>query len=154
MDHESQTCYQNHELQFIDHRTPFDELCDKEEGHRDYIDAGSIKNIPASALKDLIRFLLPPNLTSNARFRGGLVRLAVLAHLADVDDFGGMTLTEIGEGIGMTRAAVSWHHCRILDQLGLGESRSSKSKVAREKYKVSATESHRRQGHTVKADLI
>jgi hypothetical protein len=39
-----------------------------------------------------------------------------------------------------------------LDSLGLGESRSSKSREARKAYSRSATESHRRQGNRVKSD--
>jgi hypothetical protein len=135
----------------IDWNSPDQQAMADEEQNEEFIDAGSIKNIPVSALKDLIRFVLPQGKSESVRWRSGMMRLAVISHLADVDEDGGKTLSQIADELKVSRAALSWHHVRILDQLGLGESRSSKSREARAKYSVSCRESHRRQGHQIKS---
>jgi hypothetical protein len=135
----------------IDWSDPSQLAMQTEEQNEEFIDAGSIKNIPVSALKDLIRFVLPQGKSESVRWRSGLMRLAVVSHLACVDEDGGKTLSQIADELKVSRAALSWHHVRILDQLGLGESRSSKSREARAKYSVSCRESHRRQGHQIKS---
>jgi hypothetical protein len=135
----------------IDWGSPDQIAMQNEEPDDEFIDAGSIKNIPVSALKDLIRFVLPQGKSESVRWRAGLMRLAVVSHLAAVDQDGNKSLTQIADELKVSRAALSWHHVRILDQLGLGESRSSKSREARAKYSVSCRESHRRQGHQIKS---
>jgi hypothetical protein len=137
----------------IDWGSPDQLAMQNEERNDEFIDADGIKAIPVSALKDLIRFILPAGKSESVRWRAGLMRLAVVSHLADVDQDGNKTLTEIADELKVSRAALSWHHVRILDQLGLGESRSSKSRAARKTYSRTATESHRRQGHQVKQCL-
>jgi hypothetical protein len=131
----------------IDWGSPDQIAMQNEEPDDEFIDAGSIKNIPVSALKDLIRFLLPPNKCDKIRLKSGVTRLAILAHLASVDNFGNLSLTDIAARLGITRAAASWHHCNIMDSLGLGESRSSKSRSARETYSRTAKAAHARAGH-------
>lgn len=109
-------------------------------------DASSLAGIPPNALGVILRYLVPPA-GSSARWRTATKRLICLAHAAGLDGIADRSLASIAEELGCSRAALSHHAVRISDELALHQVRGGKSRQARESYKVSATEAHRRAGH-------
>ena len=142
----------SHSWHPIDHQTPLVNLIEAEDGdHGEDIDFASIKNVPRDALLVLLRFLIPATSSSpRKRWRGAQLRLAVLSHFLNVDGLGEKSFKELGEELGCTKALLSLYSLRMIDALGVEKSRHGKSRLAREAYRQSATEAHRRQGHTIK----
>ena len=138
----------------VDHQNPLDALIEAEEADdAENIDFAAIKGIPRDALMVLLRFLIPATAISpKKRWRRAQLRLAVLSHFLDVDGLGGRSFKELGEELGCTKALLSLYSLRLLDGLNIEKSRHGKSRVARESYRQSAIESHKRQGHTIKGD--
>lgn len=136
----------------VDHRTPLDALIESEESDTsENIDFAAIKGVPRDALLILLRFLIPQKASSpRKKWRGAQLRLAVLAHFLDLDGLGEKSFKELGEELGCTKALLSLYSLKMIDGLGIEKSRHGKSRQAREAYRQSATEAHRRQGHHIK----
>ena len=109
----------------------------------------AVKKIPPDALGTILRLILPPRRGGASRWRISSIRLAVLAHACQIDDFGEMRLAAIARELGVTRALVSQYALRLVDQLGLDRLPSQKRRVTREIYRRTAIAAHRRAGHTV-----
>lgn len=134
--------------------TPLDLLMAAEEPEDDEkLDLGGIVGIPRDALRQLVLFLLPRS-NNRLRWPQAAARLAVIARILDVDDLGKEPLEKLAKELNCSRALLSLRTLELADGFGLGKLRSSKSAAARESYKISATESHRRQGHRVAVDSL
>ena len=114
------------------------------------VDLAGIKSIPRDALRTLLRFLVPSNSVSEKkRWRMMTIRTALMAHMLDIDGIGKKSLAQLGEELDCTRALLSLYTLRMIDGLGIDKTRNGKSRQAREVYRKSATEAHRRAGHTM-----
>jgi hypothetical protein len=139
---------QNEEFHAIDWNDPSQQAVANEEiGDDETIDVADLKSVPREALRIILRFLIPAAGLPRRKWRVAQLRLATLAHLADVDDIGGQTLTEIAEELQCTRALVSLYHVRMLKTLNIPESRGGKSMASRAVYSQSASAAHIRAGH-------
>ena len=107
-------------------------------------DAAGIKGIPLDALRQLLLFLIPNTADKASRWKMATVRLAVVARILNIDYAGRVPLETLAKQIGVTRSLLSLRQLEIADQFQLGKLRSSRSAAARESYRVSATEAHRR----------
>jgi hypothetical protein len=117
-------------------------------------DAAAIKNIPRDALKVILRFIIPSTSSSQAkRWRIAQLRVALLAHMLDIDGIGSKSFEELGQELGCTRALLSLYSLRMIDGLTIDKTRNGKARRSREVYRQSATEAHRRQGHRMKQDV-
>ena len=115
-------------------------------------DAAGLKSIPRQALLILLGFIIPPP-GGTRPLRVAQLRLVTLAHLAGLEGIGDRTLTDLAAELGATRSLMSLYACRMVDQLGQSQVRGGKRREAREVYKRTATEAHRRQGHKMKQDV-
>jgi hypothetical protein len=139
---------QNEEFHAIDWNDPSQQAMANEDlADDETIDVADLKSVPREALKILLRFLIPAAGLPRRKWRVAQLRLATLAYLADVDDIGGQTLTEIAEELQCTRALLSLYHVRMLKSLKIPESRGGKSKASRAVYSKAATAAHARAGH-------
>ena len=112
----------------------------------------ALKSIPRQALLILLGFIIPPP-GGTRPLRVAQLRLVTLAHLAGLEGIGDRTLTDLAAELGATRSLMSLYACRMVDQLGQSQVRGGKRREAREVYKRTATEAHRRQGHKMKQDV-
>lgn len=118
------------------------------------VDLAGIKNIPRAALALLVRWLIPPNAPgARKKWRVAQIRLALLAHLLDLDGIGSKSFEELGQELGCTRALLSLYSLRMIDGLAIDKTRNGKCRRSRDVYRQSATEAHRRQGHRMKQDV-
>lgn len=116
------------------------------------IDLNQIQAIPRNALKTLVRFLLPPPCSRGGRrWKVATARLAIVARMLDLDDLGALSLAELGEELGYTRALLSLRSLEIIDQLELNKDKLGKVRSSREVYRQAAIRSHIAQGHKMKA---
>ena len=138
----------------VDDQNPLDALIEAEEAEdAENIDFKAVQGVPRDALLVLLRFIIPATAISpKKRWRRAQLRLAVLAHFLDVDGLGERSFKELGDQLGCTKALLSLYSLRMIDGLGINKTRHGKSKIARQSYRQSAIESHKRQGHIVKAD--
>jgi hypothetical protein len=117
-------------------------------------DAAAIKNIPRDALKVILRFIIPSTSSSEAkRWRIAQLRVALLAHMLDIDGIGSKSFQQLGDELGCTRALLSLYSLRLIDGLTIDKTRNGKCRRSREVYRQTATEAHRRQGHRMKQDV-
>jgi hypothetical protein len=124
------------------------ELAPDDDGER--IDFEGIKAVPRDALKILLRFLIPSNsISEKKRWRMAQLRVALLSHMLDVDGLGSKSFEELGQELGCTRALLSLYSLRMIDGLGIDKCRNGKSRSSRQVFRKSATEAHRRAGHTM-----
>ncbi len=115
------------------------------------IEAAGLKSIPRQALLILLNFIFPaPGGTRPLRV--AQLRLVTLAHLAGLEGIGDRTLTDLAAELGATRSLMSLYACRMVDQLGQSQVRGGKRREARQVYRKTATEAHRRAGHCMTAD--
>ena len=111
-------------------------------------DAAAIKNIPRDALKVILRFIIPSTSSSQAkRWRIAQLRVALLAHMLDIDGIGSKSFEDLGQELGCTRALLSLYSLRMIDGLAIDKTRNGKSRRSREVYRETATAAHRRAGH-------
>ncbi len=119
----------------------------------DTIEAAGIKSIPRDALRTLLRFLVPNNsVSAKKRWRMAQLRLVLLSHMLDIDNIGQKSFEELGTELGCTRALLSFYSLRMIDGIGIDKTRNGKRREAREVYRQTATEAHRRAGHRMTAD--
>jgi hypothetical protein len=93
--------------------------------------------IPPDALKILLAILIPKRKATdkiNARlWKTATVRLAIMAHTVDLDGIGGLTLTQLADELGVSRATLSHSAINLRDGIDLPR-RGGKSDAAREVY--------------------
>ena len=117
-------------------------------------DLAGIKSIPRDALRTLLRFLVPNNsVSAKKRWRMAQLRVALTAHMLNIDGIGSKSFEELGQELGCTRALLSLYSLRMIDGLAIDKTRNGKCRRSREVYRQSATEVHRRQGHRMKQDV-
>jgi hypothetical protein len=117
------------------------------------IDFGAIRNVPRDALKVILRFIIPSTSSSEAkRWRMAQLRVALLAHMLDLDGIGSKSFQQLGDELGCTRALLSLYSLRMIDGLQIDKCRNGKSRRSREVFRKSATEAHRRARHRISAD--
>jgi hypothetical protein len=114
-------------------------------------DVLALKRIPSDALLVLLRFLISENRSPKQKWRIAQLRLAVLAHQAGLAGVGNLTMTELAEHLGCSKALISHYATRLVDQLAEAQTRGGKSRHAREVYRQTATDYHRRAGHAIGA---
>lgn len=136
----------------VDFRDPSKILMEIEDGDDgETIDCAGIAGIPRDALKKILDFVCDVRASGGtAQWRCRTLRLAALAHLANVQGVGEKTLTQLAGELGCTRASVSLYSIRIVDQLHQYQVRGGKRREAREAYRESAIRSHRAAGHVIK----
>lgn len=115
------------------------------------IDFQSIKSVPPDALKVLVRFLVPAEVKKN-RWRQAQIRLAIVAHLVNLDGIGGLSFEKLAQELGCSRALLSLRSLEMLDGFSINKSRNGKGRHTRAVYSASATEAHRRAGHKMSED--
>jgi hypothetical protein len=118
---------------------------------RDLIDFESVAAVPADALKVLVRFLIGSNPGRN-RWKKATVRLAIMAHLLDLDGIGGKSFEKLSQELGCTRALLSLRSLELIDGLKLEKTRNGKPRAARASYRAAALAAHRRAGHRMRSD--
>jgi hypothetical protein len=132
---------------------PDDEDFDHDLGPEDggeVIDFGAIKSVPRDALKILLRFLIPAHSPfARKRWRSMQLRTVILAHMIDLDGLGQKSFQQLGDELGCSRALLSLLSLRLIDGLGIDKCRNGKSRSSRQVFRKSATEAHRRAGHTM-----
>jgi DNA-binding Xre family transcriptional regulator len=136
----------------IEHRTPLDDLIEKEERNDcDTLDMGELGQIPADALAKLCRFLIPVgNPLTPSLWRTAARRLCALSHQLQIEGVGDKSLTDLAKALGCTRSLLSLLCCEIRDE-GHLQHRSGKSKQARQHYSDRAREVWNRRAATAKA---
>jgi hypothetical protein len=135
---------------------PDDEDFDPDLGPEDpgeNIDLAGITSIPRDALRTLLRFLVPNNsVNAQKRWRMMTLRTALLAHMLDIDGIGQKSFEDLGQELGCTRALLSLYSLRMIDGIGIDKTRNGKRREARAVYRKTATEAHRRAGHSMSSD--
>jgi hypothetical protein len=115
------------------------------------IDFSAIKKVPADALKILIRFLLPSAPAKN-RWRHAQIRLALVAHMIDIDGIGGKSFEKLAQELGCSRALLSLRSLEMIDGLEIEKCRNGKARASRETYREAAIKSHIARGHRMSED--
>ncbi len=112
------------------------------------IDLAGIKAIPVSALKVLVRYLVPAR--GRSRWRHGQIRLAILAHALDLDGIGGQSFEALSKELNCSRSLLSLRSLELIDGLGINKLRNGKARESRDTYRSSAIATHKRLGHKMK----
>jgi hypothetical protein len=126
---------------------------DADLGHDDggeTIDLAGIKAIPVSALKVLVRYLVPAR--GRSRWRHGQIRLAILAHALDLDGIGGQSFEALSKELNCSRSLLSLRSLELIDGLGIDKLRNGKVRKSRDTYRSSAIATHKRLGHKMKVE--
>lgn len=107
------------------------------------IDLKGIKDIPPDAILILLRYIVQPGAAKH-RWRQAQIRLALLAHMVDLDGIGALSYAALAEELGCTRALLSMRSLELIDGLKIEKTRNGKRRSTRETYSKTATEAHRR----------
>jgi hypothetical protein len=136
----------------VDDMDPAAILMQAEDGEDDeQITLTGIEGIPRSALKTLIRFLIPQTSKPAKRWRIAQLRLAILAQMTDVDDIGGQSFESLARELNCTRALLCHHSLRMVDSLGMDKAKLGKRRESRAVYSASATLAHKRRRERLSA---
>lgn len=132
----------------IDWQDPSEQLMAAEEHEPDdgNIDARGLGKVPGDAILILLRFLIGSQ-PGKQRWRTAQLRLAVLARAAGLDGIGGLSLEALGAELDCTRANLSLYSVRLIDQLGIAQTRGGKRRATRDTYRQAAIRSHKARGH-------
>jgi len=112
------------------------------------IDLAGLRSIPRAALLILLRYIVRPD-SPKHRWRQAQIRLAILAHMCDLDGIGELSLQALGEELGCTRALLSMRSLELIDGLQIEKTRNGKKRSTRATYRKTATEAHARAGHRI-----
>lgn len=107
------------------------------------IDLADLRSIPRDALLILLRYIVQPGAAKH-RWRQAQIRLAILAHMVDLDGIGAQSFAALAEELGCTRALLSLRSLELIDGLKIQKTRNGKKRSTRETYSKTATEAHRR----------
>jgi hypothetical protein len=155
------TYYADSDLVQADHNTPLHQLAKKEPWHdgdedtdpqldpadtAEQIDLAGLRSVPRDALIILLRYIVQPGAAKN-RWRQAQIRLAILAHMVDLDGIGALSFAALAEELGCTRALLSMRSLELIDGLKIEKTRNGKKRSSRETYRKTATEAHARAGH-------
>ena len=110
------------------------------------IDLADLRSIPRDALLILLRYIIQPGAAKH-RWRQAQIRLAILAHMIDLDGIGALSFAALAEELGCTRALLSMRSLELIDGLKIEKTRNGKRRSTRETYRKTATEAHARAGH-------
>ena len=134
-----------------DFRTPADAAMESEEyeGEQETIDLAGIRGIPRDALGVMLSFLIGPLREGRVYWPSALKRLIALASQAGCQGVADQSLAYHASKIGATRAALSHHAIRVVDELRDSKVRGGKSRASRETYRQSAILSHQKRGNRI-----
>ena len=110
------------------------------------IDLADLRSIPRDALLILLRYIVQPGAAKH-RWRQAQIRLAILAHMVNLDGIGALSFAALAEELGCTRALLSLRSLELIDGLKIEKTRNGKRRSTRETYRKTATEAHARAGH-------
>ena len=110
------------------------------------IDLADLRSIPRDALLILLRYIVQPG-SAKHRWRQAQIRLAILAHMIDLDGMGALSFAALAEELGCTRALLSMRSLELIDGLKIEKTRNGKRRSTRETYRKTAKEAHARAGH-------
>jgi hypothetical protein len=159
--------YADNDLVQTDHNTPLHQLAKKEPWHdgdnstdpqldpadvAEDIDLAGLRSIPRAALLILLRYIVQPGAAKH-RWRQAQIRLAILAHMIDLDGIGGLSYAALAEELGCTRALLSMRSLELIDGLKIEKTRNGKRRSTRETYRRTATEAHARAGHRINVEV-
>jgi hypothetical protein len=117
------------------------------------IDLAGLRSIPVDALLILLRYIVQPDLPTN-RWRQAQVRVAVLAHMVNLDGIGSLSFAALAKELDCSRALISFRSLELIDGLSIDKTRNGKKRSSRDTYRKAATEAHkRRQGATRSQNL-
>ena len=116
------------------------------------IDLAGLRSIPREALLILLRYIVKPAAAKN-RWRQAQIRLAILAHMVDLDGIGALSFAALAEELGCTRALLSMRSLELIDGLSIDKTRNGKKRESRETYRKTATEAHARAGHRMAVEV-
>ncbi len=156
MDHDSQTCFQNHEVQFISHRTPFHDACENEEQDDDEkVDLAGIKDIPREALAILLNWLVgEPTRHTAKRWRKCTLKVAAVSHMLNIQGLRELSLEQLGKQLGTTRANLSLYSLAVCDSAGIDKTFTGKARKSREVFSETTRAYHERAGHKMKKSAL
>ena len=115
------------------------------------IDLAGLRSIPREALLILLRYIVQPGAAKH-RWRQAQIRLAILAHMVNLDGIGELSFQALGEELGCTRALLSMRSLELIDGLSIDKTRNGKKRSSRETYRKTATKAHTLAGHTMTVD--
>jgi hypothetical protein len=159
--------YADSDLVQADHNTPLHQLAKKEPWHdgdnstdpqldpadtAEQIDLAGLRSIPRDALLILLRYIVQPGAAKH-RWRQAQVRLAILAHMVNLDGIGALSYAGLAEELGCTRALLSKRSLELIDGLKIEKTRNGKRRSTRETYRKTATEAHARAGHRMAVEV-
>jgi hypothetical protein len=110
------------------------------------IDLAGLRSIPREALLILLRYIVQPGAAKH-RWRQAQIRLALLAHMVNLDGIGRLSYAALAGELGCTRALLSMRSLELIDGLKIEKTRNGKRRSTRETYRRTATEAHARAGH-------
>jgi hypothetical protein len=116
------------------------------------IDLAGLRSIPRDALLILLRYIVQPGAAKH-RWRQAQVRLAILAHMVNLDGIGALSYAGLAEELGCTRALLSMRSLELIDGLKIEKTRNGKRRSTRETYRKTATEAHARAGHRMAVEV-
>ena len=116
------------------------------------IDLAGLRSIPRDALIILLRYIVQPGAAKH-RWRQAQIRLAILAHMVNLDGIGGLSYAALAEELGCTRALLSMRSLELIDGLNIEKTRNGKRRSTRETYRRTATEAHARAGHRINVEV-
>jgi hypothetical protein len=115
------------------------------------IDLAGLRSIPVDALLILLRYIVQPDLPTN-RWRQAQVRVAVLAHMVNLDGIGSLSFAALAAELGCSRALISLRSLELIDGLSIDKTRNGKKRSTRETYRKTAIDAHTRAGHRMTVD--
>ncbi len=115
------------------------------------IDLAGLRSIPTDALLILLRYIVQPDLPSN-RWRQAQVRVAVLAHMVNLDSIGSLSFAALAKELDCSRALISLRSLELIDGLAIDKTRNGKKRSSRDTYRKAATSAHIRAGHRMTVD--
>lgn len=139
----------NHEIDFVDSRTPFDAVCENEElADDEVVSLAGIQDIPRDALAILLNWLVgEPTRNSSTRWRKTTLKIAAISHMLNVQGLRELSLEQLGNQLGTTRANLSLYTLAVCDSCGIDKSYTGKRRGARQAYRDAAIRSHEKRGH-------
>ena len=159
--------YADSDLVQADHTTPLHQLARSEPWHdgdddtdrnldpedtAEQIDLAGLRSVPRDALLILLRYIIQPGAAKH-RWRQAQIRLAILAHMVNLDGIGALSYAALAEELGCTRALLSMRSLELIDGLKIEKTRNGKRRSTRETYRKTATEAHARAGHRMAVEV-
>jgi hypothetical protein len=159
--------YADSDLVQADHTTPLHQLAKKEPWDdadedtdpqldpadtAEQIDLAGLRSVPRDALLILLRYIVQPGAAKH-RWRQAQIRLAILAHMVNLDGIGALSYAGLAEELGCTRALLSMRSLELIDGLMIEKTRNGKRRSTRETYRRTAIEAHARAGHRMAVEV-